>query len=605
MKKKVKSTLLFLCLGLYSVVAQTPYTAGKWQVMSVKPGFIASFNGDSTRILKLKSTGLGYRTRFQRYFHVYGEAIANIQFEAKNVLQKGDTCTYYTIAYASGRPTLSYSKSFTYANSTIGSGKFARFHYLPKGTDSIIVGYIVAGHFDTKIIKSDVDFIQGSQLKAYRDRMVHFARDPKNLSQLSTLCKVWGLLKYFTPQMLNEKLDWDELLMSSLKDSFEAFDQNLDLNTHVDYLMAQVPYIRPVKIEKLDEETLSFVNKLLINKKNKLKLLEILRSGPRGQSKYFTPPASKPYVIFNEGNVDDQILPDARARVLSLFRYWNIINYFYPHKSNLLPNWDADLQGFISSFIIFDDITSYNESLLLLNAAIGDGHSALPLGSILDLYETLYFGKRFCVLPMMYRLAENHVYISQIDSVFMASSGLRSGDRLISVNKVEMDSLAAKLKDYISDTSYRMKQIYLESSNWLNMLPIDRDSIILVYQRAGNIHTTHLKWSIGSSQKAIKFLDAGVKANALTLNKEVLKYMPDNKLLYINPYQWNKVLADSVISLLGSCDRLVVDCRSYPHWDFLSFVERLIPDDVPLVKYTYATSIPGHFGSTLKRSQKD
>ena len=68
------------------------------------------------------------------------------------------------------------------------------------------------------------------------------------------------------------------------------------------------------------------------------------------------------------------IYPSTPFRLLALFRYWNIINYFYPSKYLIGENWNGVLKGMIPVFINADDTLSYNLAILQLSAKINDSH---------------------------------------------------------------------------------------------------------------------------------------------------------------------------------------------------------------------------------------
>ena len=52
--------------------------------------------------------------------------------------------------------------------------------------------------------------------------------------------------------------------------------------------------------------------------------------------------------------------PSEEYRLLALFRFWNVINYFYPYKDLLDTSWSTVLTDFIPRFLSFKRaITSF------------------------------------------------------------------------------------------------------------------------------------------------------------------------------------------------------------------------------------------------------
>jgi hypothetical protein len=79
----------------------------------------------------------------------------------------------------------------------------------------------------------------------------------------------------------------------------------------------------------------------------------------------------------NEKVYDLDITTSYHHRLLSLFRYWNVIYYFSPHKYLMDKSWDKTLSESIFPFINATDEQSYQIAFLKLAAALNDGHGFL------------------------------------------------------------------------------------------------------------------------------------------------------------------------------------------------------------------------------------
>lgn len=69
--------------------------------------------------------------------------------------------------------------------------------------------------------------------------------------------------------------------------------------------------------------------------------------------------------------------PDTGYRILSLFRYWNTINYFFPYKKLIEKPWENTLQEFIPKLITVKNKEEYFKSILLLICEIKDSHAII------------------------------------------------------------------------------------------------------------------------------------------------------------------------------------------------------------------------------------
>ena len=66
--------------------------------------------------------------------------------------------------------------------------------------------------------------------------------------------------------------------------------------------------------------------------------------------------------------------PSEEYRLLSLFRFWNVINYFFPYKHLLDRPWEATLDEFIPRLQAAADATDYALEVMGLVANIRDTH---------------------------------------------------------------------------------------------------------------------------------------------------------------------------------------------------------------------------------------
>jgi hypothetical protein len=71
------------------------------------------------------------------------------------------------------------------------------------------------------------------------------------------------------------------------------------------------------------------------------------------------------------------LAPDAGYRLLALYRYWNIIQYFYPDKYLIGEDWNKVLLSFIPRFVEATTAEAYRLAVLELTARIHDTHATL------------------------------------------------------------------------------------------------------------------------------------------------------------------------------------------------------------------------------------
>lgn len=74
--------------------------------------------------------------------------------------------------------------------------------------------------------------------------------------------------------------------------------------------------------------------------------------------------------------------PSVEYRMLALFRFWNIIEYFYPSKHLILKEWRPVLQEFIPRFEVARDRGEYELAIAELATHVPDGHTAVSAAAV-------------------------------------------------------------------------------------------------------------------------------------------------------------------------------------------------------------------------------
>jgi len=98
------------------------------------------------------------------------------------------------------------------------------------------------------------------------------------------------------------------------------------------------------------------------------------------------------FVFKNENNYGGLTYPDCGIRLLSLYRYWNIIQYFYPNRHLIGEDWNKVLSEFIPEFCNAPDALAYELACLKLIARIHDSHATIlnPLYPLDNFRGTYY-----------------------------------------------------------------------------------------------------------------------------------------------------------------------------------------------------------------------
>lgn len=142
-------------------------------------------------------------------------------------------------------------------------------------------------------------------------------------------------------------------------------------------------------------------------------------SSRRKNASIFTPVINR-----KEKTYAEMEFPDKEYRLLALFRFWNVINYFFPYKDLIGTDWNEILPKYISQFEADKDAAAYRLTAGKMVAEIRDSHGSFrppPLKNP----PVFYFP------PTVEAYAENQTYIK---AVLDENSGFKPGDVVLEVD---------------------------------------------------------------------------------------------------------------------------------------------------------------------------
>lgn len=415
------------------------------------------------------------------------------------------------------------------------------------------------------------------------------------VENLYVLCKVWGFLKYYHPNVRAGNFDWDMELMGILESyskvgSKEERDQLMLL-----WLKALGPYedevvstIEPddelallpdfTWIESLDDEDLkSELNKIIQVK--------------RGREQYYADYTDiNGYLSKNEKRFVDETSSSVGIRLLTLFRYWNIYNYYSPYIEITDKPWDDVLKEMIPPFVLDDNGDSFVDNLRKLVAYTGDEHTYYR-GRYAD--GDSLFGKYH--LPLKVRYFDDELVL--VDSYSMDKSldemGLVPGDILTHIDGKPVEEVYDSMDPYVP-TSYEGRNrlylwdIYLFRTHHINMtLTLVRDGgtmevKINTFTFGEGILTRYYN-SMALSNRSKTFEDLG------------------NGLLYLNLDNLTERDIETHKEEIMASEAMIWDLRNYPDYDMYFSLLSLVLDE-PKQGAMFTVNYPPNPGTFMKNN---
>ena len=265
------------------------------------------------------------------------------------------------------------------------------------------------------------------------------------VDQLFKVGKVWGYLKYYHPAVSRGKYDWDKKLLERIPlilDSGSSEKTNqimLNLVASLGKTPKQVEYINTEKVKlypPIDfiEDQVWLGNLLSIE-------LKSFKNAKRSKNSRYMKPEEAGGFAADESVYDDLSFENKGLLLLSLFRYWNIIYYYYPYRY-LTNNWDQVLKKYLPRFYIVDNLLEYKLLIKELAAEINDTH-AYVYDDDLD----KYFGIRGLAIDV--RKIDNKFVVYRLLPGFDHEYDIKTGDIITAVDGVQITDKIAAVKKYI------------------------------------------------------------------------------------------------------------------------------------------------------------
>lgn len=308
--------------------------------------------------------------------------------------------------------------------------------------------------------------------------------DPRTLPNLETLCRVWGYAKYHHPVFCDTlcRVDVDSALFALLPRVVHADRETRNRNlldwvrSLGDYTPNRVEYEQALASYDLVGTTdLGWTADTTLLGGELSKLLQELRYAERDENYYLRMGtmengAGYHYLsLSNERSYPTQQM-DSGLNLLTLFRLWNVIEYYAPNRSLTLHPWEEVLTSYIPRMGVETDPVRFSRLYFRLIRELNDGHAYAPI--------EMLFGQR--MLPVWPLQAEGRLFVGHSDD-----GVLERGDEVVAIDGEPISERLELLREYAS----RSNEASLRQALRYYGLCTRRDTAEVVRRRAGSCDT--------------------------------------------------------------------------------------------------------------------
>ncbi|HSD08918.1 S41 family peptidase [Flavobacterium sp.] len=376
-----------------------------------------------------------------------------------------------------------------------------------------------------------------------------YSKEINETEKLSSLCKVWGFLKYYHPNVSKGDYNWDEQLLIILPKVEEAKNREELSKVYLEWIenLGVVKICKSCndasKNEYFDKNfdlswtrnTEMFTDELT----QKLKYIEINRF--QGTNHYVKSSNVGNVEITNETEYKDFNYPNENYRLLSIFKFWNIIEYFSPYKYKTDQNWNDVLYEMIPKFKNAKNEEDYHLAMLELSIKIDDTHSNLVTKTTNN-----FFGLKW--IPSNFKIIDNKVILTNFYNDSLAKlNDLRIGDIIEKVDNKSINQIMLEKIKYINGSNYNTKLRNFEYGIFNGLT----DSVNVFLNRNGKI----INKNIG--RYLWKTLNVKQKP------KEKYKIL-DGNIGYVDMGEIERKDVDKMMNELKKTKAIIFDIRNYP-----------------------------------------
>lgn len=420
--------------------------------------------------------------------------------------------------------------------------------------------------------------------------------DEETVRDLAIICKIWGFMKFYHPEISMGSYDMDRELFHLIPSILKAGTK--ETRNEILYkwvsgfggvISSDTSYTYPADQIKIYPDLDWLEDTFELGEKLSYQLHDIKNAERNSDTtSYVVFPYGPSAFLWKEDGYDEYGSYDTGYRLVGLFRLWNAVQYYFAYKYLIEEDWDAVLMKFIPQFINTDSELGYKLAVLKLLTCLEDSHARIlspENGSDpTKIHPDIAKWEGQYMLPFEITFIEEKAVITDFYPVKTKEESdypFRIGDVILSINHEPVDSIIRRKLPYTPASHYAGKLKKIATS----VLRSGNNRVSVSYERGDEL--------LSGEYNAYPVSDIHI-TNRTRKDLPAYTHM-DNGIGYI---YLGSTRGETLPEQFGSDTKgLIIDLRSFPnsiknYWEYYP----LFPDTVMYVYLTIPSiSHPGLF----------
>ena len=254
--------------------------------------------------------------------------------------------------------------------------------------------------------------------------------------------------------------------------------------------------------------------------------------------------------------------PTVEYRLLALFRFWNVINYFFPYKNLIGDSWQTVLPRYITKFEANKDQADYQLTVREMVAEIRDAHggvrNANAAGEKLGMFMP----------PAFVGYVEEK---SVVTKLFDEKLPIKVGDVILAVDDEPVEKKRAYLARYIGSSTPQGLERWVH----YRLLSGPKDSVVKLRVRGSDNQVREVSLPRSASIMDPRFADGFQRSTP------VIQILPSG-FGYVDLARLQTGEVDKMFDTIKNTAAVIFDMRGYPNGTAWSIAPRLTEKKNPV-----------------------